>query len=47
MKKICIKVGNSIKYKHIWASDISKIYYIKKRVTPKLPKFTENFSDFE
>lgn len=39
MKKICIKVGASNKYKQICAADISKIYYIKKRPTPKLPKF--------
>lgn len=48
MKKICVQVGRRrTTPKCIWAEDISKLYYFKKRSTPRLPKFTEELSDFE
>jgi hypothetical protein len=41
MKKICVKVGVRNNFRLISANDLSKIYYVKKRATPKLPKFSE------
>lgn len=42
MKRICVKIGHRNNLKHIWAKDLSKLYYIKKRATPKLPKFVDD-----
>lgn len=47
MKKICVKIGARNNLKHIYAYDLAKIYYIKKKVTPRLPPFEDEISDFE
>lgn len=46
MKKICVKIGSRKSLKLISANDLTKIYFIKKRPTPKLPKFEDEISDY-
>lgn len=46
MKKFCVAVSNKKLLRHMWTEDLAKMYYIKKRPTPKLPKFSEDDSDF-
>lgn len=42
MKKICVKIGIRNIVRRISAEDISKLYYFKKRNTPRLPKFASD-----
>lgn len=46
MKKFCVAVSSKKLLRCIWAEDLAKMYYFKKRQTPKLPKFSEDNSDF-
>lgn len=45
MKKILVKIGMRKQLKSIHIEDLSKLYYIKKRSYPNLPKFTEEETD--
>jgi hypothetical protein len=40
MKKILVKIGIRQHHRSIFVEDLSKLYYIKSRPTPRLPKFT-------
>jgi hypothetical protein len=40
MKKILVKIGIHSSHRSIFVEDLTKLYYIKSRPTPKLPKFT-------
>lgn len=46
MKKICIKIGAINNLRQVWAQDLSKLYYFKKRATPKLQKYVDSDSDY-
>lgn len=39
MKKVIVKIGNRKNPRCIYVADIKKLYFFKKRTTPKLPKF--------
>jgi hypothetical protein len=41
MKKVIVKIGALRNLRQISVDDLSKIYYFKKKTTPKLPKFGE------
>lgn len=41
MKKITVRAGAKMIVRQILVEDLSKIYYFKKRCTPKLPKYVD------
>jgi hypothetical protein len=40
MKRIVVKIGIKNNYRWIYLEDLSKLYYMKMRKRPKLPKYT-------
>lgn len=47
MKKITIIVGPRREYRQIGVEDIGKIYYLKIKTTPRLPKFMDETVEYQ